>query len=147
MGISSTDVEQVTEEIFAAVLGLQIGLDTSGGVTAGRVITGMVQITGDWRGAVAIELSEPLARQATAIMFGMEPDEPAGEDIRDTVGEIANMTGGNVKSLLGGTCQLSLPSVTEGAEYEVSVPGTAVTQVVGFRCGDERLRVSILEQQ
>ncbi len=147
MGISTHDVRQITEEIFAAVLGLAV---LPGGVEppeGGRVVTGMVQITGDWRGAVAIELVEPLARRATAIMFGMDETEVTAADIRDTVGEIANMSGGNVKSLVGGSCQLSLPSVTEGVEYEVSVPGARVTQVLGFRCGDELLRVSILEQR
>ena len=110
------------------------------------MLTGMVQVTGDWRGAVTIELTRPLALQATDIMFGLEGEDPDPDDVRDAVGEIANMTGGNVKALLGGGCQLSLPSVTEGVDYRVNVPGASVRDRIGFACGDEHLTVSVLEQ-
>ena len=54
----------------------------------------------------------------------------AGEELKglvqdagglDAAGELANITGGSVKTLLAPTCSLSLPSVVMGRDYEFSV--------------------------
>ncbi|QCC78154.1 chemotaxis protein CheX [Nocardioides daphniae] len=49
-------------------------------------------------------------------MLGMDPDadEPSEADVVDAVGELVNMVGGNVKSLVPGPSQLSLPLVATG---------------------------------
>ena len=80
-------------------------------------------------------------------MFGMEPEEPEASDVRDTVGELANMAGGNVKSTLSGSCQLSLPSVTEGLSYEINVPGSKVSERVAFHCEGSLVVVAVLERK
>jgi chemotaxis protein CheX len=105
-----------------------------------------VQITGDHEAAVTVQCSERLARSATAGMFGLEVDDVDDEDVSDCVGEVANMTGGNVKSALEGSCQLSLPSVTTGRDYQVTVRGSRVTGRVAFLCDGELLVVSLLQR-
>ena len=45
-------------------------------------------------------------------LLRMEPDEPVGEeDLVDAFGEIANVVGGNLKSLLPEHAELTLPTV------------------------------------
>jgi hypothetical protein len=46
-------------------------------------------------------------------MFGKEPPEADQGEIRDALGELTNMVGGNFKTLLKGDCKLSVPSVTD----------------------------------
>src|SRR4051794_26191707 len=70
---------------------------------------GTVHITGSWCGSVAIELPEPFARIVAGAMFGNAPTDVADDEVVDVVGELANMTGGNVKALVEGDCSLSLP--------------------------------------
>lgn len=141
-------LQSIATEIFGAVLGLAVDPVAPEREFAAdqRVMTALVQITGDWAGAVTVEMPLDLARKATAIMFGMEAHEPEAADVRDTIGELANMAGGNVKSTLGGSCQLSLPSVTEGHNYEVNVPGSHVSERVAFACEGSVVAVKILEQ-
>ena len=64
---------------------------------------------------VHVRLSPVLARLLASRMFAC--DDPVGEDLLDAVGELGNIAGGNVKSLLfpsDGTARLSLPSAVLG---------------------------------
>jgi chemotaxis protein CheX len=148
MDRTDVDLHQIAADIWAAILGLELKPNPAlEQYTADqKVVTGCVHITGDWAGAVTVQLSESLARQATALMFAMEPDEVEEEEVSDTVGELANMTGGNVKSLLGGSCQLSLPTVTTGRDYHVSIPGASPTERVAADVDGELLVTTLLER-
>ena len=58
----------------------------------------------------------PCATAVTDAMLGLDPGDgprPA-EDVADAVGELVNMIGGNVKSLMPGPSTLSLPLVRAG---------------------------------
>ena len=60
--------------------------------------------------------------QATASLIGAEPAELSHDDVRDAAGELANMTAGGIMELLPQPCQMSLPTVVMGTDFEVSVP-------------------------
>jgi len=156
MTVAAEELEQIAGDIWSTMLGLDLragGSDPAVAVAVApdaqgrrRVFTGCILITGDWEGAVTLDLPSGLARRAGAIMFGGSPDEVADAEIRDVVGELTNITGGNVKALVGGTCQLSLPSVTEGADYLMSLPGSSVMNRVRLECDGEQLLVTVLER-
>jgi chemotaxis protein CheX len=79
-------------------------------------------------------------------MFGQEPDEVSEDDVNDAFGEIANMTGGNVKNLLMGPSRLALPTVTGGVGFRVVIPGARVSNRIGFTCDGQPLVVTVLQQ-
>ncbi|GIV00952.1 MAG: hypothetical protein KatS3mg014_2567 [Actinomycetota bacterium] len=66
--------------------------------------------------------------------------------MRDAIGEVANVAGGNVKALIGTHCLLSLPTVTEGVDLRLSVPGMRVVAEVGFLSDGEPFRILVLEK-
>lgn len=145
--ITAQDLRRINEDIWSAMLGLPlVHGDTRPVADGARRVTGLVQITGAWTGAVGLQLSDELARRATAIMFDVDVADASIEDTRDAVGELANVTAGNVKSLVGSPAQLSLPSVTVGVDYEIAIPGAHVREKVGFRCDAGRMIVTVLEQ-
>ncbi|WP_432978824.1 chemotaxis protein CheX [Dactylosporangium sp. CA-233914] len=74
-------------------------------------VTASVSVTGAWRGHVLVSCSEPAAKNVAAALLGIEFDDVAEEDVADALGELANIIGGNVKSLLPEPCALSLPHV------------------------------------
>jgi CheY-specific phosphatase CheX len=88
----------------------------------------------------------PLARQIASIMFSMEPEAASMEEIRDALGEMVSITGGNLKAILAGDCHLSLPTVAEGLDYRLAVPRSRVVARVGFECQSHPLLVTLLER-
>ncbi|WP_435746855.1 chemotaxis protein CheX [Nocardioides sp. SYSU DS0663] len=77
--------------------------------------TATVTITGEWRGMVSIDLAEPVVLAVTRGMLGFGEDEqPDLPSCTDAVGELVNIVGGNVKSLMPGPSSLSLPVVSRG---------------------------------
>ena len=76
-------------------------------------------------------------------MFDVASDEATEEDIEDAMGELANMTGGSFKSLIDGTCELGLPVVTIGIDYQVKFPGSVLDCATTFKCNEHLFRVSV----
>ena len=74
-----------------------------------------VTVTGEWRGMVTVDLAEPAVLAVTRGMLGFGDDEePDASSCADAVGELVNVVGGNVKSLMPGPSTLSLPVVSHG---------------------------------
>lgn len=114
------DIARVAEDVFQTMLGLEVepvvaasGLEPSGSLTAS------VHFAGDWKGAVLIQCGVPQALVFTSLLMpGLKPSS-VDDDVRDAMGEIANMIGGNLKPLLPRGVVLSMPSVVEGSHYAV----------------------------
>jgi len=88
----------------------------------GRRIVGSVGIAGKIIGNVSIHVNEEFARLIAAAMLGIETDEiEKDEEIFDVIGELSNMIGGDLKSHFcdaGLTCELSIPSITSGSDFQ-----------------------------
>jgi chemotaxis protein CheX len=147
--IGSEELAGVVDEIFGSMAGIQlapsatlIAPDNSTGY-----ITSAVQIVGDWQGAVRLDIDLELARRVCANLMGVDANDLSPQDIRDAAGELANMTGGSVKTLCAPSCGLSLPSVVTGRDYEFSLSQGTLVQASSFwhECG--ALTVSIIEKQ
>jgi chemotaxis protein CheX len=63
----------------------------------------------------------------------MDPPDTVDDDVRDALGELANMIGGNLKSVMATDVRLSMPSVIDGTNYELRVCGSGVHQRIGFQ--------------
>lgn len=111
-----------------------------------RLLAGCVHVTGAWEGAVLIECSERTASQAAGVMFGASPASLAPDDVQDALGELANMTGGNVKALLPGPSTLSLPTVVAGTEYTTRIPGSTLLSAVAFDWEGDPLVVRLMRR-
>lgn len=110
----SDAVVEVTNAVCESLLGEvpDVGVDTP---DEEKRVSGIVTIHGAWSGDVEVrvtpELAVRLAREV--LQLGGRPADEA--DVRDVVGEVANMIGGNLKALLPEPCRLSLPHVTTSA--------------------------------
>ena len=92
-----------------------------------------------------VNCPEQLSREvATAMLQTAEGDLTMGT-VFDAVGEVANMTAGNVKNLIDGLCRLTTPTVTD--ESDLSVPDEDSEKVfeAAFDCRDQAFSVTILQ--
>ena len=102
-----------------------------------------VAITGAWQGQVVVTCSATLARNLAAAFLAMGADEVTEEDVADVLGELANIVGGNVKSLLPSGCALSTPYYVGRGEVPFrQAPDDCVVELVGVWM-DEVLSVGL----
>jgi CheY-specific phosphatase CheX len=144
-GINTKHIQTLTEEIWSSMLGIELS-PTEVASPLGKKISACVQILGEWDGAVRLDCSEELVRQAAAAFTGLEPDEVEPEQVRDTAGELANMTGGGLKNMLPKPCSLSLPSVADGINFSLSVPHSKLVLDSAFTSESGALIVNIFER-
>ena len=146
MLIADDDVSMIMEGIFADLLGFEVRRrEPAAGSWEGPMLVGTVEITGAWEGSVTVDCPAELAEQTARAMFGSEPEN--GAEIADALGEVTNMTGGNIKALLPGPSQLSLPAVVEGSNQQVSVPGSSLLTEVAFQCLGLPLKVTVVQRR
>ncbi|WP_051553537.1 chemotaxis protein CheX [Desulfobulbus elongatus] len=100
-----------------------------------KSITGMVGLAGTHKGVLAVHFPNEVALAVTSNFLGMEVGE-INEDVQDAIGEIANMLGGNLKTILsdrGRDIQLSLPSTIFGDEYAFSSQAESEQVILPFQ--------------
>lgn len=135
----------IAQDIWSTVLGLTLSAipASPSGPPRESILTGSVAIDGAWQGMVVVQCSTALARRAASVMFERELDSLGRDDVRDAMGELANMVGGNVKALLPAPSRLALPIVGEGHDSLVPTPAEVDSQV-WLDCGDGAIVVSLL---
>lgn len=135
------DLVAIACDVSRTMLGT--AFEPAAGATPGRPgLTACVQINGEWQGAVLVQCSVAAASAITRMLLRTEHVDPA--EVRDALGELANMIGGNIKALLPGPSRLSLPAVVEGYDHHVSVPGTVELTTVPFLFAGDVIAVVLL---
>lgn len=105
-----------------------------------------VSVTGTWNGEVVVECSTPLARLVSSHLLLVAVDELADDDVRDVVGELVNVIGGNVKSVMPGPSTMSLPQSLLDGEHVPTVAARGPAAAVQLAWREQPLRVSVFTQ-
>ncbi len=147
MQFLENEIREYTESIWKSILDLEAtpSKETFEFADGKPSLAGCVQITGTWEGSVAIHCPDELARQWAAIMFGLDETSAQKEEIQDALGELTNMTGGNIKSLLPEPCFLSIPAVAY-TDSAMRFPGSELVTQVTFQCNSGFFLVSLLKK-
>jgi chemotaxis protein CheX len=147
MKIETQDISALVDSIWSSLLAMVVEPAPEETMLPQRddLLTGCVQITGQWFGAVTLECPEIMAHLAAGILFGVPKDGTTDEQACDALGELTNITGGNLKALLPEPSFLSLPTVTRGQEYDHHVLRSKVQTRATFQCEGLPLRVTVFE--
>ncbi len=137
----------ITEGVWNDLLGMGVNhiAEAEAQNGGGKTLTGSVRIKGAWQGEVRLQCSAELARRAAVVMFRVELEKVAPAQVQDAVGELTNMTGGNLKALLPPPCQISLPTVTEETNGKPPASGGQLRSRVFFQCQNQPFSVTLLE--
>jgi chemotaxis protein CheX len=147
MNVEEQDIRDITGAVWTNVLQADAASpDRPEPELSGTVVTGCVQISGAWEGAVTIQCPVDLARAAAAVMFDTDPAQTSNEEMRDALGELANMVGGNIKALLPSPTKLSLPIVVEGKRSALSIRDAVAVRKVWFEWLDKEFVVTLLSR-
>jgi chemotaxis protein CheX len=140
----------ICEAVWTSMLGLPLSRRIAVGdpvlSRARPHVSAFVQFTGGWCGCISLDCPVDLGRTLAASMFAVEPADLSANEMRDALGEIANIIGGNFKSLVPPPVEISLPSVLEGSDWRVSFPGSDLWAELGLDCAGEPLRVRVYQR-
>jgi len=143
---STEDIVAITQDVWSSFLEEENPTELEIGDPAGpgtEKVTGCVHISGAWEGSILLSCSARAARTVAAALFATTSDEVSSAEVVDAVGELTNMVGGNLKGLLPGPSRLSLPSVTEGIDFQVAIPGSRLIDHVTLRWQGEPVAISV----
>ncbi|WP_129339368.1 chemotaxis protein CheX [Cellulomonas endophytica] len=129
MTVTTVDTDQVlaiAEAVFSAMVDGDAGLllPWYGELPeAVEPLCAWVDLHGEVAGRAALVCELDTAHELARALLMMGPQEPIGEsDLVDAFGEIANVVGGNIKSLLPVQGSLGLPQVALGTAPAVDAP-------------------------
>ena len=136
-------IEQIVQDVFTGLLGEQEVLPYAVPYDGTPLsVSASVSVTGGWSGHVVFACGEEVGRTIAAGLLMAEPDDINDDDLSDAMGEMANVIGGNVKSVMPGPSKLSLPVAIIGNASERR-PGAIETTRVELTWRDAPLVVSV----
>ena len=122
MTIDEQTLQQVVSDVCTGMLGLELEPSEHSGCDESDALSAVIRIS-----------------------FAMSEEELSEAEIRDAVGEIVNMVGGNLKGIVEGDSALSLPCVGEcvgAAPFDSTFNGLMVSN----RCQGDPLIVRVLDR-
>ena len=112
-------------ETFDTMLSMdlnKVGKVTDPGLNEKRLV-GAVHFAGEVVGTMSLHVSQEFAALMTTAMLGIDESEIDGvEEIKDVLGELANIISGNLKSDFLDSdlaCVISTPSITRGSDFKI----------------------------
>jgi chemotaxis protein CheX len=123
LSVYREDLARIVVSVFQTMLQLDTEPAKSTWTPAPDGLTAAIYFAGAWKGAVLLECTRPQAFEFTHRLMSIDPPGSVDDDVRDSLGELANMLAGNLKSVLPHGIDLSMPSVVAGSDYSLRVCG------------------------
>ena len=145
------EVEQflvdATLEVFASMIPIDITPEPTKGAAPAveSDVSSLIGLAGDLKGVLAVQCSAPVAYNITSAMLGMEV-ATMDEDVKDALGEVANMVAGGLKSRWaekGKKIELSIASTCIGKSIRTGSLAGATRTAVTFATPSSRFRIEL----
>jgi chemotaxis protein CheX len=142
--LGQRELGQIVESVFATMLRLEVQECAERWYPGGTRLTSVVHLAGEWNGALLLECDQLQACRFAGRFLSQDPAARVDDVVRDVLAELANMIGGNMKCLLTGKTQLSMPSVMDGSDYSLRVYGAEVRLRLAFQCAEGIFWITVL---
>ncbi|MFN7994824.1 MAG: chemotaxis protein CheX [Bryobacteraceae bacterium] len=142
--IAPNELAQIVESVFETMMNLPAEESGIPWFPGADRLTAAVNLTGSWMGAVLMECDRIQACRFAGRFLSTDPPETVNDDVRDTLGELANMIGGNLKCIMTSGIRLSIPSVVDGGDYSLRFCGAEVQQRISFDCEEGPFWVTVV---
>jgi CheY-specific phosphatase CheX len=132
--IKPRELEQVVTTVFDTMLGLEVFPAEAAEAPADDGLTGAIHLSGEWDGAILLHCSQQQACIFAGHFLCAACVDLAPDIVRDVLGEIVNMIGGNLKSGVYRGLHLSMPTVVNGTDFTVQVCRAEMQGRYRFTC-------------
>lgn len=110
VALDVSQINSIVEAVFGTMLASAPALCASAWRPEPGRVSASVTLSRSWHGYLRVECAPAAALELTRRLMPVEPTE-IDDDVRDAMGEIANMIGGNFKAILPRGTELSVPEV------------------------------------
>jgi chemotaxis protein CheX len=145
--IQMGELAQIVEYVFRTMVCLEVSESSRPWNPGGDRLTSTIHLAGDWKGALALECDRKQACAFAAHFLSISPPEVVDDVVRDVLGELSNMIGGNLKCVLAGGLKLSMPSVVDGTDHSLRVCRAGVRERLVFECLEGVFSVAVLREE
>jgi chemotaxis protein CheX len=141
--VSAEMMSQIVESVFTTMLNLEVVPHEIPWSPSHDQLTAVVHLSGNRNGTLLFECNRWEACRFTGRFLSMDPPDTVNDDVRDVLGELTNMIGGNIKCAVASGLRLSMPSVTDGSDYGARLCGSEFHRL-GFECEEGPFWVTLL---
>ncbi|MEJ2007315.1 MAG: chemotaxis protein CheX [Acidobacteriota bacterium] len=138
-------IAQAVSAVFQSMIGSKLE-QSDGEMDPGQLgLTAVIGLTGSPAGILTVSSKFAAASKIAVRMLGNEMSG-SEEYARDALGEVCNMVAGNLKSSLPkpeDRCQLSVPTVISGANYQIKSLLYGEKHSVTFRFEGEPILITL----
>lgn len=111
-------------------------------------VSGTIGVTGEhFQGRLSLIFTQAIAERAFRSMMMMGAEDPVNEsELKDAIGELANMTAGGAKAQLqqqGYDFVISLPTVVMGLNHHLESPKGCETLVLPVNIGNDVFHMEV----
>jgi chemotaxis protein CheX len=139
------DLAQIVVSVFQTMLDLEIVPIETPETPEPGALTAAIYFAGTWQGTVLLECTHAQACEFTHRLMSIDAPAAINDDVRDALGELANMLAGNLKSVLPHGIGLSMPSVVEGTDYSLRICGGNLVDRLRFGSALGAVGVTLIE--
>ncbi|MCP4216696.1 MAG: chemotaxis protein CheX [bacterium] len=121
-------------EQMAAIKAVKKELSVTREAKTTAEISGIIGLSGGVKGSAIISFPKPIALAVASAMF-MEELKELNDDVKDAIGEFANIFVGNARNKLvdsGLNVTISTPTIIVGKDHEISHPQNIPFLVIPF---------------
>jgi chemotaxis protein CheX len=141
--LENEQLRELVESVVGALLGMSVlRADNQPELDRSVLFEVNVPIQGESASVVQLHTTEGFARRATATMFRLPVSSVSPEDIRDSLSEIGNILGGNIKGILPGVNSLGLPLVSRSTNRTAQLPDPIIAG--SFLCDGEPFELELI---
>ncbi|WP_299953487.1 chemotaxis protein CheX [uncultured Modestobacter sp.] len=110
--LDAATVQSICDEVWPSLVGDGEAFVPVPVPPPAELVSAWVDIIGPWTGSVVVTCAPATAEALTeSVLMTRPPTVVDDEDVADALGELANVLGGNVKSVLPGESRLGLPQI------------------------------------
>ena len=145
--IENNTVQELIDKCWIDATGLQIEPTKLADLANPEdLFIASVIFSGDNQGSLTVAMGEVLAKQLAGNMFDSSIESVSLDDIRDSIGELANVLAGNIKTDFFGNCSMAKPVVMRGSDAMISVfQIDAIFQRIFVSAKDEQILIQVCQ--
>jgi chemotaxis protein CheX len=125
-----TQIDELVGSVFRTMLEADVA--TSAQAHPDPAVTALIAFGGNWSGGFELRLDYQSAVALARAFLQTDDMNEFNDDVRDAIGELANVIAGNLKAILPLGTTLGAPSIVEGKDYAIRICGQHVVGSTSF---------------